>query len=149
MEAFCFGKIQWQIMRQDPVPKLGLRAGNDVMCLGQSLKVICAAQHWVMIELLIPDLHHMQYDLRILRIILVPTVVQGLSGARQSHRRHKLHCKTGHPQPVRKGAVVIAAGLKCHADRATVVRECSNQAIKVVELVRNSQTAATLLTGNG
>lgn len=51
------------------------------MCPGQLLKVIGPAQHRIVIELRIPDLHHVQNDLRILWVMLVPTVVQGFPGA--------------------------------------------------------------------
>ncbi len=80
-----FSTLPRQVVRQDPVPKLGLRAGNDVVCLGQLLKIVGPAEHWVVIDLLIPDLHHVHDNLRILRVILVPTVVQGFAGAGQRH----------------------------------------------------------------
>ena len=77
MEAFRLGPVQRQIVGQDAMPQLGLRAGDDVVRFGQFLKIICAAEHGVMVELLVPDLHHMQDDLRVFRIVLVPAVVQG------------------------------------------------------------------------
>ena len=72
-------------MSQHPVPKFGLRPRDDVVRLGQLLKVIRAAEQRVVVELLVPDLHHVQDDLRVLRVVLVPAVVQGLTGACQRH----------------------------------------------------------------
>ena len=47
---------------------------------GQLLKIIRATQHWIVVELLVPDLHHEQDDLRFLWVIFVPTVVQSFAG---------------------------------------------------------------------
>ena len=65
---------------------------DDVVGLGQLLKVIGALQqHGVMVELLIPDLHHVQDDLGVLRVVLVPAVVQGFAGSGQGHGRDQLN----------------------------------------------------------
>lgn len=63
-------------MRQHAVPQLGLRLGHDVMRFGKLLDIVGAAHQWVMVKLLVPDLHHMQDDLRALEIVLVPAVVE-------------------------------------------------------------------------
>ncbi len=85
MEAFGLRKIQRQIMGQDAIPQLGLRARDDVVRFGQFLKIIRTAQHWVMVKLLVPDLHHMQDDLRILWVVLIPAFVQRLARAGQGN----------------------------------------------------------------
>ena len=82
------------------------------MRFGQFLKIVRAAEHGVVVELLIPNLHHMQDDLRILWVVFVPAVVQGLAGTGQCDRRHQLHIETGVHKPVSQSAVVIARSLK-------------------------------------
>ena len=42
-----------------------------------------------------PDLQHVKNDLRVLRVVLVPAVVQGFAGPGQSHRGNKLEFETG------------------------------------------------------
>ena len=66
MEAFRLRPIKGQIVGQDATPQLSLRTGDDVERFGQFLKIVCAAQQWIVIELLVSDFCHMQDDLRIL-----------------------------------------------------------------------------------
>ena len=63
-------------MRQDAVPQLGLRARNDLVGFGELLDVRGPGHERIMEELYGPDLHHVQNDLGVLGIILVPAVVQ-------------------------------------------------------------------------
>jgi len=69
MKAVSFGEVQRWVMRQRAVPKFGLRLGDDIVGFGQLLNVIRAMHQWIMIKLLVPDLHHMQDDLDVLGII--------------------------------------------------------------------------------
>jgi hypothetical protein len=71
------------------MPQLGLRTRGDAVRFGQFLKIVCAAQQWIVIKLLVPDLHHVQDNLRILWVVLITTVVQCFPGARQCDRRHQ------------------------------------------------------------
>ena len=79
-----------QIAKQSPagqwVPKFGLRLGNDIVGLGKLLNVVRTLHQWVMVKLLVPDPHHMQDDLGVLGVILVPNVVECFPRTRQSNR---------------------------------------------------------------
>jgi hypothetical protein len=80
-------EIQREIMRQDTVLNLGLGPGDRFMCLRQFLHVVDADTKRIMIDLRRLDLEHVQNYLRILGVILVPAVVQGLSGSGERQRR--------------------------------------------------------------
>ena len=49
------------------------------MGFGPLLNVVGAACQWVVVELRIPDLHHVQDNLGIFGIVLVPVVVKGFT----------------------------------------------------------------------
>src|SRR3546814_7481414 len=77
--ALDIRKIQRQIMRQNPVPCLGLRLGNGFVCLRHLLQIVDARGQRIDIALGRADPQHMQDLLRVLGIILVPAIVQGRS----------------------------------------------------------------------
>ena len=60
------------------------------MGFGQFLNVVRSGHHRVLEDLHRPDLQHVQDDLGVLRVVLVPAVVQGFPRARQSDRGHQL-----------------------------------------------------------
>ena len=63
-------------MRQDVEPKFSLGFRDDVMGFKQLLNVVGAACQWAVLELHVPDLHHVQNNLGILGIIIVPAVMK-------------------------------------------------------------------------
>ena len=54
----------------------------------------------------------MQDDLGILRIVLVPAVVEGLAGAGERHARYEPDLESGGNQPVRQDAVIVPSRLE-------------------------------------
>ena len=68
-------------MRQQPMPEFGLGFRDDLVGLRQLLDVVNAGPERVAVGLRSADPEHVQDDLGILRIVLVPAVVQRLSGA--------------------------------------------------------------------
>ena len=73
-------------MGQDAVPQLGLGPRHGIMGFRQFLNVVRASDHRVLEDLHGANLEHMQDDLGVLRIIFVPAIVQGLSGAGEGDR---------------------------------------------------------------
>ena len=75
--------IQWQVVSQQAMPELGLRLRDHLVRLRQLLDVVDAGEEGISVGLRGADLEHMQDDLRVLRIVLVPSVVQRLPRPRQ------------------------------------------------------------------
>ncbi len=73
-------------MGQDPMPGLGLHLGNNLVGLRQLLKIVDAGGERIDITLGSADAEHVQNYLRVLRIVLVPAVVQRLAGSCQGNR---------------------------------------------------------------
>ena len=72
-----------RLVGRNAMPQPGLQARDNVVRPEQLLRIIRATQHRIVVELLVPDLHHVQDDLRILWVIFLPTVVQGFAGTGQ------------------------------------------------------------------
>jgi len=70
-------------MGQQPMPDLSLGFGDDLVRLRKLLQVINSCNEWILVNHCGADPEHVQDHLRVLRIILIPPVVQGLSGPRQ------------------------------------------------------------------
>lgn len=58
-------------------------------------------------ELLRTDLEHVQDDLGILRVVLVPAIVQGLARSGQSDGRDERQLETSSVEMVRQRSVVV------------------------------------------
>ena len=82
------------------------------MGLGQFLDVGDVGNQRIVIELDRADLEHMQDDLRILGIVLVPAVMQRLAGAGQRDRRDQLQIEASLSEVMRQGAMVVAGCLE-------------------------------------
>ena len=66
-----------------------LPKGDLLISVGDLLQVLMPGHERVEITLRGPVLEQMQNDLRVLRIVLVPRVVQGFSCAGDGHRGHQ------------------------------------------------------------
>lgn len=75
METIGFRKVKRQVMGQDAVPQLGLGLRHCILGLGQFLNVVRSSHHRVLKDLHRADLQHVRDDLRILWVVLFPTVV--------------------------------------------------------------------------
>lgn len=71
-------KIQRQIVRLQPMHCLGLGLGDDLVRLGQILPVIHPMLDGIGVLLRVARPEQIQDNLSVLRVVLVPPVVQGL-----------------------------------------------------------------------
>ncbi len=122
MEAVCLGEVERQVMRQDAMPQFGLGACNHLVGLRQLLDVADAGNEGVVEDLDRADLQHVQDDLRVLRIVLVPAVVQGLPRSGERDRGDKLQVETGRPKSVHQGPVIVTCRLEPCMDGSRVTR---------------------------
>jgi hypothetical protein len=77
------------------VPQLGLGTGDHLVGLRQFLDVAGAGHQRVVKDLDSADLQHVQDDLRVLRVVLVPAVVKRLTGPRERDGGDQLQLETG------------------------------------------------------
>ena len=113
------------------------------MGLRQFLDVVRALNQRVVVELIRPDGEHVQDDLRVLRIVLVPSVVQRLPRPGQADRRDQFRLEAGPGQVPGERAVVISRRLERDAHGSVVFKKQRGQAIEVGAGVehRHSPTA--------
>ncbi|GGO33065.1 hypothetical protein GCM10010991_21860 [Gemmobacter aquaticus] len=109
MEPVRLGKIQWQVMGQDTMPQFRLRPRDHLVGLRQFLDVASAGDQRVVKDLDRTDLQHVQNDLRILGIVLVPAVVQRFPRAGESDGRHELEIESRGPEGEHQRLVIVAA----------------------------------------
>ena len=95
------------------------------------------------------DLHHVQHDLRVLRIVLVPAVVQGLSGARERERRDQSDVKAAFDQPPGERAMVVAGRLEGGDDRGAELGEIADEAVVLFARVEDRKPFAPRVVGKG
>lgn len=99
-------------MRRNAVPELGLRTRDDLMRLRQLLNVGDPDDQGIMKELHGAVLQHVQDDLGVLRVVLVPAVVQGLARSSQADRRDELQLESGLAGMMCQRPVIGAGGLR-------------------------------------
>ena len=99
------------------MPEFRLRPRNHLVGLRQFLDVTSASDQRVVKDLNRPNLQHPQDDLRILRIILVPAVVQCFSRAGESNGRDELQIEPRGPEGAHQRPVGIARRLEADGDR--------------------------------
>src|SRR3954453_14508660 len=104
-------------MGQQPVPDLGLGLGDNLVGLRKLLQVVNSGRKRVLIDHRGTDSEHVQDDLRVLRVVLVPAVVQSLSGARERHAGDEPHTEPGFDQTVCQNSVIVAGRLEADDDR--------------------------------
>src|SRR4029079_13694018 len=84
----------------------------------------------------------MPNDLRVLRIVLIPRVVERLARARDGERRHEVQATPGLRQRVRHGSMVIAGRLKGDLTRVRRCAEYGDQTLEVRLGIRDPNDAA-------
>ena len=89
----------------------------------------------------------MRHDLRILRVVLIPPIVQRLAGAGQANRRDQLGLEAGAGQMIGECAMVVAVRqsltLERNAHRMPVLLQRVRQPIEVGARVEDRQTSAS------
>ena len=73
-------------MRQQPMPELGLALRDDLVGLRELLDVVNAGAERIAVDLSGTNLEHVQDDLRIFGIVLVPAVVQRFTRSSERDR---------------------------------------------------------------
>ena len=99
-------------MSQDPMPEFGLGPRDDLMRLRQLLEVVDPRVERIQKCLRGADLEHVQDDLGVFRIVLVPAVVQRLSRAGERDGRHELQIESRCSEGEHQRPVVVANCLK-------------------------------------
>jgi hypothetical protein len=84
----------------------------------------------------------MQDDLGILRIVLVPAVVEGLAAAGERHARYEPDLESSDNQPVRQDAVIVTSWLEADDHRLAEIAQGGDQAIMFRPIVQNAQATA-------
>ena len=96
-------------------------------------------------ELYGPGLQHVQDDLGVFGIVLVPAIVQGRSYSSQSDGRDKLQVETGLAEMMRQSMLIIAGRLEPDPHWQLVAGEGRGQALEVFRRVQDRQAAAAPL----
>ncbi len=84
----------------------------------------------------------MQNDLRVLRVVLVPGVVQGLPCAGDSNGRNQAQTKARPPEDVGERPMVVAGRLERDLARRPERAEHADEPVDLCFGVSNPQTAA-------
>lgn len=109
------------------MPQLGLRTRDDLVGPGGLLNVGGAGHQWVVKELHRSDLQHVQDDLGVLWIALVPAVMQGLVRPGQSGGKDGLQVEPGFAKMVCQRAVIITGRLEPDPHRQVAPGKRSGQ----------------------
>lgn len=113
------------------MPGLRLRLRDRLVRLRQLLQVVDASGKRIDIGLCGADPQHVQDDLSILGIVLVPAVVQSLSRPGERNRGDQPQLEAGRKQSVGERAMVVAGRLEANEDRSPYRRKISNQAVVI------------------
>jgi hypothetical protein len=99
-------------------------------------------------ELYGADLQHVQNDLRILRVVLVPAVVQSLACPGEADRGDKLEVEPRLSEMMRQRPVIVAGRLEPDPNRHVVTDQRRGQAMEVFQRVHDRHAPTTLLAGD-
>ena len=140
-EAGDLGEIERQIVGEDTMPKLGLGARHHIVGLRQFLDVVYTSDQRIDICLHRPDPHHVQHDLRVLGVVLVPAVVQSLACAGEGDRGDEAQFEPGLDQTPRERSVVVPGRLKADQDRALEACQRVDKPVVIGARVENGEPA--------
>lgn len=147
MEAIGLREVERQVVSQDTMPQLGFRPRDDIVGLRQLLNVVRPLDQRIVVELFGADPEHVQDDLRVLRIVLVPAIVQRFPGPGETDRRDELRLEPGRCQVVGQSPVIVTGRLECDADGKIVLRQQRDQPVELGAGVENCQTPTSRLPG--
>lgn len=124
-EAGDLGEVQRQVVGQDPVPGLRLHPGDRLVSLRELLQVIDARGERIDVALRRTDPQHVQDDLRVLGVVLVPAIVQRLARSCERDRRDEAQLEPCRQQPMCQRTMVITRRLEPNDDTAPMAASCS------------------------
>jgi hypothetical protein len=108
---------------------LGFGARHHLMGFEKLLNIVDARRQWIVIMLGRTNLHHVHHDLGILRVVFVLSVVQCLTGLRQTNRGDQADIKAGIKKSPGNGAVVITCRFKGNHHGMFNCRQDSNETV--------------------
>jgi hypothetical protein len=140
-----------QVMGQQPVPELGLGFGDRLVRPRQLLKIDETVRQGIMVVLHGADLEHVQDDLGVLRVVLVPAVGERLARPGEGERRDQSHLDTGFQQPMRQRPVVVPVRLRLTLEagenRTFILAERFDEPVVLSPRVEDGQPSAPRSSG--
>ncbi len=127
-------------MRQDPVNGLRPCSRHGLMRLRELLDICEAGDQGIQIDLAETCRQHMQDNLGILRIILVPSVVDGFALASECHGRDQACLDAGIDQSPGQCPMIITGCLKPRNNRTVESLQPLNKAVVLCALVEHNKT---------
>ena len=124
------------------MPEFGLGLRDDLVRLREFLDVVDAGADRIEVGLSSTDLEHVQDDLGIFRIVLVPAVMQSLPCSCESNGRDKPQIEARLKQSTCQRSVIIARRLETDEDGAA---EQSDEVIMFRSRLGYDQPAAATL----
>ncbi len=132
-------------MGQQPVPELGLGLRDNLVRLRQLLNVVDTGHEGIGVGLRGADPQHVQDHLRVLRIILVPTVVQRFSGPSQGNRGDEAQRESRLEQAECERPVIVARRLEGSDHGPADLPQEIDEAIVLGAGVQHGQSSAAKL----
>ncbi len=128
-EPGCFGKVERQIVRQQSMPEFRLGLRNDLVRLRQFLDIVDARADRIEVGLRRADPEHVEDDLGVLRIVLVPAVMQSLPRSCERDRRNEAKLETCLKQTIRQRSVIVAGRFETREHRSAKILEQRDEMI--------------------
>lgn len=132
-------------MRQESMPDLGLGLRDELMGLGELLKVIDAGGQRILIGHRGADTEHVQDYLGVLRVVLIPAVVQRFTRPGECHTGDELNLKTSHDQTVGQNAVIVPRWFDPDDDGSRRRVQRRDKTIVIGSSVEDGHSASTSL----
>jgi hypothetical protein len=107
-----FGKIEWQVVGHDTVLDARFPQRDLAVGLGQLLDVVDPMGQRVVIGLGQPGLKHVEDDLGVLRIVLIPGIEHGLPRPGGRHGGDELQIEALLQEIISQGPMVVPGGLE-------------------------------------
>src|SRR5487761_173058 len=147
MVASDLREIERKVVSQKAMLRARFFQRNVVVRFRKFLKIIQVVNHRIVIVLGQSGLEEMQDDLGVFRIVLIPRVVHGFSGACQSEGGNELKMKPFGVEEVSKRPVVVARRFETNPNgqRQTVQKLCKGT--KFLGCVLHTKLLSTLPSG--
>ena len=131
-KAGDLGKVEWQIVGEDSVPGLRLDLRDGLVGFGELLQIVDPGSQRVDEVLRRTDPQHVQNDLGIFGIVLVPAVVQRLTRPGERDRRDEAQLEPCCQQSMCQRTMVIARRFEPDDDGTADGRELLGKAVIVL-----------------
>src|SRR5215212_700494 len=142
-KAGDLGEVEGQVVGQDAVEHLGFGLRDRLMGLRDLLDVVKAGRKRVMVGLRGLDPEHVQGDLRVLGVVLVPAVVERLARASERQGGDQPDREAGLQKAPGEGTMVIAGGLEAAGDRLAEAGQEVDKAVVLSPGIEHGQAPPT------